>query len=186
VDGAPRIPRLAGRHGRDAYLHVFIPGTTLRDHLARLKQSGAADPGRHLRDDFFPKLQETLAEVHRREVGYADLSKAENVIVDEKGEPWLIDFQISWPVPPSGFVRPVSLAIFRAIAREDLYHLLKFKARYRPDQLTPDERARVGAARAQSPAIMPCASLPLLQAHDSPRGPRGRWRCRKAGRNKFR
>jgi len=143
VDGAPRIPRLAGRHGRDAYLHVFIPGTTLRDHLGRLKKGGAADPGRHLRDDFFPKLQETLTEVHRREVGYADLSKAENVIVDEKGDPWLIDFQISWPVPPSGLLRPISLAIFRAIAREDLYHLLKFKARYRPDQLTPAERARV-------------------------------------------
>jgi hypothetical protein len=82
-------------------------------------------------------------------VGYADLSKAENVIVDEKGEPWLIDFQISWPVAPSGPLRPLSLAIFRAIAREDLYHLLKFKARYRPDQLTSEERARVEHRSAQ-------------------------------------
>jgi hypothetical protein len=143
LDGAPRIPRLAGRWGRDAYLHVFIPGTTLKTYVEERKKQGVFDPRRDIADDFFPKLQETLAEVHRREVGYADLSKGENVIVDEKGEPWLIDFQISWPVPPSGPFRPLSHAIFRAIAREDLYHLLKFKARYRPDQLTPEERARV-------------------------------------------
>ena len=143
LDGAPRIPRLAGRYGRDAYLHAFIPGATLRNYVDRLKKDGVFDPARHIRDDFFPKLAATLAEVHRREVGYADLSKAENVIVDEKGDPWLIDFQISWPVPPSGPLRPLSHRIFRLIAREDLYHLLKFKARYRPDQLTPEERARV-------------------------------------------
>ena len=143
LDGTPGIPALAGRHGRDAYLHAFVPGVTLKTYVTRLKKEGAFDPLEHIRDDFFPKLQTTLAEVHRREVGYADLSKGENIIVDEKGEPWLIDFQISWPVRPSGPLRPFSHAIYRAIAREDAYHLLKFKARYRPDQLTPEERARV-------------------------------------------
>ncbi len=42
---------------------------------------------------------EDLHQVLWREVGYADLSKEENIIVDEQGKPWLIDFQISWPVP---------------------------------------------------------------------------------------
>lgn len=143
LDGTPGIPRLGPRHGKAAYLHVFVPGETLKTYVRRLRRQGIFDARTHIGDDFFPRLEATLAEVHRREVGYADLSKEENIIVDEEGKPWLIDFQISWPVPRSGLLRPLSHAIFRAIAREDTYHLLKFKARYRPDQLTAEERAIV-------------------------------------------
>ncbi len=143
LDGTPGIPPLGPRHGKAAYLHVFVPGETLKTYVRRLRREGIFDARKHIADDFFPRLQATLAEVHRREVGYADLSKEENIIVDEQGKPWLIDFQISWPVPRSGPLRPLSRAVFRAIAREDTYHLLKFKARYRPDQLMPEERVIV-------------------------------------------
>jgi hypothetical protein len=141
LDGTPWIPPLAGRHGRRSLLHVFVPGTTLKQYVLKLKREGTFDPRKHIGDDFFPRLAATLAEVHRREVGYADLAKLENVIVDEQGKPWLIDFQISWPVPPSGPFRRLSLAVYRILAREDIYHLLKYKSRYRPDQLTPEEKA---------------------------------------------
>ncbi len=141
LDGAPWIPPLAGRHGNNGLLHEFIPGSTLTQYVAKLKREKTFDPRTHIGDDFFPRLETTLAEIHRREVAYADMSKRENIIVDEQGKPWLIDFQISWPVPPSGPFRPIALAIYRVIAREDRYHLIKYKARYRPDQLTDEERA---------------------------------------------
>jgi hypothetical protein len=143
LEGTPGIPPLGPRHGKAAYLHMFVPGETLKTYVKRLRREGIFDARRHIADDFFPRLGATLAEVHRREVGYADLSKEENIIVDEQGKPWLIDFQISWPVPTSGPLRPFFHAVFRAIAREDTYHLLKFKARYRPDQLSAEERAIV-------------------------------------------
>ncbi|MFQ5457964.1 MAG: hypothetical protein ACE5FC_05880 [Myxococcota bacterium] len=141
LDGTPWIPPLAGRYGKNGLLHEFIPGMTLMQFIKKRKREGKFDPRSDFGDDFFPRLESTLAEVHRREVAYADMAKLENVIVDDRGKPWLIDFQISWPVPPSGPLRPIALAIYRIIAREDRYHLLKYKGRYRPDQMTGDERA---------------------------------------------
>jgi hypothetical protein len=141
LDGTPWIPPLSGHYGNNGLLHVFVPGITLMQYIRKLKREGTFDPRKHFGDDFFPRLESTLAEVHRREVAYADLAKLENIIVDDHGKPWLIDFQISWPVPPSGPFRPLALAIYRIIAREDRYHLLKYKGRYRPDQLTDEERA---------------------------------------------
>ncbi len=141
LDGTPWIPSLSGRHGKNGLVHVFVPGMTLKQYITKLKREGTFDPVKHIGDDFFPRLASTLAEVHRREVAYADLAKLENIIVDDHGKPWLIDFQISWPVPRRGPFRPIALAIYRIIAREDRYHLLKYKARYRPDLLTDEERA---------------------------------------------
>jgi hypothetical protein len=68
--------------------------------------------------------------MHKRRTVYVDLHKRENIIVSERGEPWLIDFQISltWPAwLPSG-------PLFRIFARSDQYHLMKHWARCRPDQ----------------------------------------------------
>ena len=64
-----------------------------------------------------------------------DLHKRENIIVSEKGEPYLIDFQISvsWPRwLPKG-------PLFEILCRSDEYHLMKHWARCRPDQCGLDQ-----------------------------------------------
>ena len=81
-------------------------------------------------DTFFHDLNRLLEEMHKRRTVYVDLHKRENIIVSERGEPCLIDFQISltWPAwLPSG-------PLFRIFARSDQYHLMKHWARCRPDQ----------------------------------------------------
>ena len=50
-------------------------------------------------EEFFPTLGALLQAMHERKIVYVDLHKRENILVSEKGEPCLIDFQISvaWP-----------------------------------------------------------------------------------------
>lgn len=82
-------------------------------------------------DEFFPSLDRLLREFHRRGVAYVDLHKRENIIVDESGQPYLIDFQISVRLPR---VWPLSIAL-RILQQSDLYHLRKHWVKHRPDQL---------------------------------------------------
>lgn len=69
-----------GRRGKNAFLMRYIEGTTL---LRSGMQNGF----------FFMKVRGIVDEIHRK--GYcipiSDFS-AENIIVDEENEPWLIDF----------------------------------------------------------------------------------------------
>jgi hypothetical protein len=94
-------------------------------------------------DDFFPALQAILLGFHRRGLAYVDLHKRENIIVDDRGRPCLIDFQISvagsrtWPFS----------AWLKVLQECDLYHLRKHWAKLRPDQF--------GATTAEVRAAMP-------------------------------
>lgn len=87
-------------------------------------------------DRFFPALDDLLRRLHDRGVLYIDLHKRENIVVSDRGEPFLIDFQISliWPRwLPRG-------PLFQILRRSDLYHLTKHWARCRPDQWSGEGR----------------------------------------------
>ncbi len=101
----------------NACAHDFIEGHPLRWHDV-------------VDDEFFDKLDARLLEMHRRDLAYVDMNKAENVIVSVNGNPCLIDFQISqrWP---SFWLR----APLRILQRSDLYHSFKLRRRFRPDLL---------------------------------------------------
>ena len=125
--GLRGIPTLAGsvRAGgpvlRNAVAREFIAGHPLGNHEA-------------VSDRFFGELRLLLQKMHDRRTVYVDLHKRENIIVDQSGEPCLIDFQISltWPRRlPQG-------PIFRLMKRSDEYHLMKHWARCRPDQCGMD------------------------------------------------
>ncbi len=121
--GLQGIPALAGP--------VRVAGPVLRHAVAREYVAGHPLGNREVvSDTFFHDLNRLLEEMHKRRIVYVDLHKRENIIVSERGEPWLIDFQISltWPAwLPSG-------PLFRIFARSDQYHLMKHWARCRPDQ----------------------------------------------------
>jgi len=119
--GIAGIPRLLGRPSPDVFLREWIDGTTLRE-LDRVP------------DTVFPALRELLAAVHARGVAYADLAKEENVVVDDGGRPWLVDFQIS--VAKGSWLGGFAARLMRA----DRYHLARHVKRRRPDQLTDDDR----------------------------------------------
>jgi len=108
LDGVPGIPRLHPARGRNFLLREFIPGATLAERR---------DEG----EPFLDRLEAVVRRAHARGVAGLDLSKRENVVVGDDGEPYLVDFQISL-VRGAGRIRG---RLFRHLADLDLYHLRK-------------------------------------------------------------
>lgn len=126
--GVKGIPRWAGRIGETTYAIQYIDASPL-DHL------DAPPP------EMFDKLAETFGKMHARGVAYCDANKRSNILVDRRGRPWLVDFQISlrtrpgWPAP----LRWLIAAIVRHAQRADVYHLYKHKRRMARAELTAEE-----------------------------------------------
>lgn len=111
-------------------------GTSLPHAIAREYIPGRPlDRDVPLGPDFFTQLRHALAEMHRRGIAYVDLHKRENIIVGWNGQPYLVDFQISWnhrwegsgPALPVGQSWTWRLAerVFSALCQADFYHLEK-------------------------------------------------------------
>jgi hypothetical protein len=133
VEDLPGVPRCLGRWGETGFVHAFVEGHPLQRH-------------EWVDDDFFPRLEHLLDEMHRRGIAYVDLEKRENILVDDDGHPCLIDFQISWWWPADhrgrqglGRLIPAGLGRFvlGRLQEGDRYHLLKHRRRHRPDTLPP-------------------------------------------------
>jgi hypothetical protein len=129
LSGLRGIPRFLGHYGRTGFIYEYIEGHSL-------------DEKKKPPDDFFDKLLELLAEVHQRDIAYLDMNKRGNILVDSKGRPCLIDFQISLHIGrhlliwqrPSAYLRDT-------LQKADIYHLFKHKRRLCPELLTPQEQA---------------------------------------------
>jgi hypothetical protein len=124
------LPSLAGAPSSE--------GQLLKNGVAREYIEGHPLGNREaVNDSFYPALSTLLSAMHQRNVVYVDLHKRENILVNEQGEPCLIDFQISLAWPrwlPAG-------PLFALMRRSDIYHLMKHWARSRPDQCGIDEVA---------------------------------------------
>jgi serine/threonine protein kinase len=83
--------------------------------------------------EYFRKARILLCRLHRRGVAHNDLAKEPNWLVTPTGQPALVDFQLAYVARRRG-------RLFRALAREDLRHLLKHKRSYCPERLTARER----------------------------------------------
>jgi hypothetical protein len=117
------VPKLAGQ--------VTVNGCQLNNAVARDYIEGHPLGNReNVNESFFPSLSALLRAMHSRKIAYVDLHKRENILVNEAGEPFLIDFQISvaWPR------RLVAGPLFTLLRRSDEYHLMKHWARLRPEQ----------------------------------------------------
>ncbi|MGQ0428378.1 MAG: serine/threonine protein kinase [Gammaproteobacteria bacterium] len=127
LDGVPGVPRLLGT-GPAGLRREWMEGRPMQ----------LAEP-RDLR--YFRAARRLVTALHRRGVAHCDLAKEPNWLVTPAGAPALVDFQLAFVAPRRG-------RVFRALAREDLRHLLKHKRSYCPERLTARERdilARPGA-----------------------------------------
>ena len=119
LDGLPGTPRLLGADRR-TLRRVWIEGRPMQ----------FAQP----RDvEYFRAARALLARLHRRGVAHNDLAKEPNWLVTPTGQPALVDFQLALVATRRG-------RAFRALAREDIRHLLKHKRSYCPERLTARER----------------------------------------------
>lgn len=81
---------------------------------------------------FFGNAFDLLRRLHRAGVAHNDLAKEPNWLVTPEGHAALVDFQLALVSRHRG-------RLFRALAREDIRHLLKHKRSYCPQHLTRRE-----------------------------------------------
>jgi hypothetical protein len=126
------VPELGPRFGLRGYFHRFVEGKTLFE----------CDDGSWIQDDFFDKLKGILEELHRRRIYYADFNKRGNIIKGDDGNPYLIDFQISlYFKKREGAFGKFCDKVFEALIKEDFYHFVKHKHRFKTHLVTEDENA---------------------------------------------
>lgn len=119
LDGLPGTPRLLSADRR-TLRREWIEGRPMQ--LARPRNA-----------EYFRAARTLLARLHRRGIAHNDLAKEPNWLVTPTGLPALVDFQLALVAPRRG-------RAFRALAREDIRHLLKHKRSYCPERLTARER----------------------------------------------
>jgi hypothetical protein len=119
LDGLPGTPRLVSANGK-TLRREWIEGRPMQ--VARPRDAG-----------YYRAARVLVARLHRRGVAHNDLAKEPNWLVTPQGTPAVVDFQLAWVAPKRG-------RFFRALAREDVRHLLKHKRRYCPERLTARER----------------------------------------------
>ena len=129
------MERLAGIEGVPVSLGPVSSGGTVLPHaVSRQWIAGhALMPGERVDARFFPRFRRLLAEVHARDVAHVDLHKRENILVDERGRPHLIDFQISFALPAGRLAAGLLRGLLTVLQQCDDYHLLKHEIKHRPD-----------------------------------------------------
>jgi predicted Ser/Thr protein kinase len=119
LDGLPGTPRLLDADRR-SLRRAWIEGRPMQ--LAKPRNAA-----------YFRAARALLARLHRRGIAHNDLAKEPNWLVTPTGNPALVDFQLALVAPRRG-------RAFRALAREDIRHLLKHKRSYCPERLTAREQ----------------------------------------------
>ncbi len=125
LTGIRGVPQPVERIDRFAFAMEFIPGKPIQRE-------------EDLPSSFFPDLGQILREVHARGVVHMDLRHKGNILISEKGEPYLIDFNSSFAFKEKGFLRRFLFPLLRWV---DYGGLLKLKKRVAPASLTSEELA---------------------------------------------
>jgi RIO-like serine/threonine protein kinase len=123
--GMKGIPQPIERIDRFAFAMEFIPGKPLSRREA-------------LPSSFFSDLKQVLQDLHRRGVVHLDLRHKGNILVSEKGELFLIDFNSSVAFKGKGILRRYLFPLLRWV---DHGGLLKLKERVSPESMTPEEQS---------------------------------------------
>lgn len=123
--GVRGIPQPIERIDRFAFAMEFTPGRKIRRNES-------------VAPDFFSTLARIVEEIHSRGVVHLDLRHKGNILVSDRGEPIVIDFNGSL------VFRKGSLAhrlLFPILRRVDRGGIVKLKQRVSPELLTEEERA---------------------------------------------
>lgn len=126
LDGMAGVPVLYRRVDSRGVLMSFVPA----------KPWSKADAPPRAFDDLYT----LLGEMHARGVAHCDLRTAGNILMDDEGRPYLVDFVArvhrgrAWNLPWNW--------VFRAFCRADRDALAKLKVRFAPELATDAERRR--------------------------------------------
>lgn len=127
VDG---IPCLIGRVGRRGLLMDYVPARPL--------------PTAELSATTVPAVEAIVERMHAAGVVHADLRAARNVLVDDAGQPYIVDFVARlcrgprWNAPWNW--------LFEQFRAADHSALAKLRVRYAPSQVRPEDHRNATAA----------------------------------------
>ena len=121
--GVKGIPQPVGRIDRFAFVMEFVPGVPI-------------ERGETIPPSFFSDLDQVIKAIHSRGVVHMDLRHKGNILVSEKGEPFLIDFNSGFFFKEGGLLHRLFFPLFRWV---DYGGLLKLKERVSPSSMTPEE-----------------------------------------------
>jgi predicted Ser/Thr protein kinase len=113
LDGHPAVPRFLGWIDPLAFAVEYRPGRRMSRRLAE-----------SLPDEFLPRLETALREMHARGVVHLDLRHRSNVLLADDGSPVLIDFGSALCFRPGGLA---ARALLPLLARVDLGALAKWR-----------------------------------------------------------
>ena len=99
-------------------------------------------PRRKMRDllgmEFFTELEELVRQMHARGVAHGDLRRR-NILRGVDGKPRLIDFETA--VTSENIEQPGK--VFRSVCEIDYITILKIRARYFPESVSPEEQEKL-------------------------------------------
>lgn len=127
--GIEGIPRFLGRLDRYAVALEWAPGVPI-----------AKCPKGSLGVETFDRLAAIVRAMHERGVVHMDLRQRKNILIDETGAPWIIDFSSSISVDPR---TRIGRWLLHRCRRIDSTGVLKNKRRFVPEALTEREKMRL-------------------------------------------
>ena len=132
LEGVEGVPAFRGRIDRDAFAIEYIEGRTMARQLPE-----------DLLEKAMASLDSVLRDMHARRVVHLDLKQKRNVLVRPDGNVAVIDFESALHFGEGRF----GDFILRILQRRDRAGLIKFKAKYAPHLLAPDEKRIAGKER---------------------------------------
>lgn len=123
LSGLKGIPRVFDLIDRFAFSMEYIQGREIQrdDNLA---------------NSFFNDLEKIIEDIHSRGVVHLDLRHKGNILINEDGEPFLVDFNSSLYLKENGLLKRL---LFSILTKIDYGGFLKLKQRVSPYMMTPKE-----------------------------------------------
>jgi len=116
LEGVEGIPRVHERIDGATFVREYVDAVPL-------------DQCREVPQEFFEELLGQLEQIHARGVACVDLSKRDNILVDARGAPVLMDFQASMSLRSGGLRGFLFKPLLRSLQRGDIHHVYKHHRR---------------------------------------------------------
>jgi len=129
--------RLKGIKGIPAFYRK-ISGLALVVSKTPGKDLEHLSEGESINLEFFQKLIRLIQKYHRHGVAHYDLKRSSNILIDECGNPHLIDWAATI-LEREFFLYPFTI-IYKKFIDDDFKAVIKLKMRYCPQEITDEEK----------------------------------------------
>ncbi|MFH1350070.1 MAG: RIO1 family regulatory kinase/ATPase [Pseudomonadota bacterium] len=129
--------RLRGLKGVPAFYRT-IDGLALVVEKIPGRSVEGLEKERRLSESFFKELRRIVLNVHKRGLAHCDLKRAPNILMENGGKPYIVDWSASILEREFRFF-PLSL-IYRRFLLDDLHGIIKLQLRHSPESISLEER----------------------------------------------